>query len=246
MGNTEDYIYFSDEWSELTKIEVEIQAVAYQSLFNAFSENSIASITQKMELEKQLMDQKLLVQNNESERKELNSWILIGGLIAAMIIGILLFLRFKAIQSQKAIIKEIHLKSAKQEQEILKLKVENESKIVQALSLELEVKQGFSTSLLKELSQLEHISNPELKNIEIFIQNKLDIKSARAELQSKRGDLSSNFYTDISIKHPELTDMDLKLAAMIAINMSNKEIGISKNITDASVKKTKTRHLPIF
>jgi DNA-binding CsgD family transcriptional regulator len=241
LGNTKDQVYYSDEWVELTKVEAEVQAEAYKNLFNAYSENSIASITQQMELEKELIEQKLLVQSTESERKELNSWILIGGLIAAMIIGILLFLRLIAIQSQKAINKEMYLKSARQEQEILKLKVENESKNVQALSLELELKEGFSTNLLNELSKLDHISSPELKNIEIFIQNELSIKSARAELHTKMGDLSSTFYIDLSIKHPELNEADLKLAAMLVINMSNKEIGVSKNITTASVKKTKTR-----
>jgi len=194
-----------------------------------------------MEFEKELLDQKIVLQQKESERQQLSSWFLIAALVTAIVIGLLLFLRFKAVQDKKSALKEAHLNLARQEQEILKLKVENESQNVQALSLELEVKQAFSIGLIKELSQFEQISEPELKNIEIYIQNELEIKSARAELQNKMGNLSSTFYTDIKIKHPTLTDTDMKLAAMIAMNMSNKEIGVSKNITDASVKKAKTR-----
>jgi DNA-binding CsgD family transcriptional regulator/competence protein ComGC len=240
-GNKKEYIYYSEKWFNTTKSEVEIQQTAFQNLFDAFSKNSIVGISEQMELEKRILDQKLVIQNKESDREELNSWILIGGLMLAMIISLLLFLRYRTMSAQKEIIKEAHLKSVNQEQEILKLKVENESKNVQALSLELEFKQGFSKRIIKELDDLNQIQKPELKKIEIFIQNELDIKSARAELQNKMGDLSSSFYSNVNIKHPELTEPDLKLAAMIAMNMSNKEIGVSKNITDASVKKTKTR-----
>lgn len=241
LGHTKEYVNFSKKWLALTKFEIEIKNAAYQNLFDAFSKNSINSITKQMEFEKELLDQKIVLQQKESERQQLSSWFLIAALVTAIVIGLLLFLRFKAVQDKKSALKEAHLNLARQEQEILKLKVENESKNVQALSLELEVKQAFSTGLIKELSQFEQISEPELKNIEIYIQNELEIKSARAELQNKMGDLSSTFYTDINIKHPTLTDTDMKLAAMIAMNMSNKEIGVSKNITDASVKKTKTR-----
>ena len=241
LGQTKDYINFSKKWLALTKFEIEIKNTAYQNLFDAFSKNSINSITKQMEFEKELLDQKIVLQQKESERQQLSSWFLIAALVTAIVIGLLLFLRFKAVQDKKSALKEAHLNLARQEQEILKLKVENESKNVQALSLELEVKQAFSIGLIKELSQFEQISEPELKNIEIYIQNELEIKSARAELQNKMGDLSSTFYTDIKIKYPALTDTDMKLAAMIAMNMSNKEIGVSKNITDASVKKAKTR-----
>jgi len=94
---------------------------------------------------------------------------------------------------------------------------------------------------VNELNQLETITKPEIKAIEIFIKNELNVKSARVIIQEQMGELSGDFHNAISIKHPTLTDKDLELAAMIALNMKNKEIAISKNITPASVKKTKTR-----
>ena len=55
------------------------------------------------------------------------------------------------------------------------------------------------------------------------------------------GSLSSSFSTNLKLKYDELTDNDLKLASMIAMDMSNKEIAISKNISQDSVKKNKYR-----
>ena len=42
------------------------------------------------------------------------------------------------------------------------------------------VKQDFSEKLINQLGQIESLSKPEIKNIEFFIQNELDVKSSRA------------------------------------------------------------------
>jgi DNA-binding CsgD family transcriptional regulator len=55
------------------------------------------------------------------------------------------------------------------------------------------------------------------------------------------GDFSSSFYADLNIKHDNLTDLELKLASMVVMKMSNKEIAISRGITLESSKKAKNR-----
>ena len=124
---------------------------------------------------------------------------------------------------------------------LLKLKVKEESRNVQVLSHELLVKQDFSKNLMHQLEQIENISKPAIKNIEFFIQNELDIKSTRAHLQNQMGDLNSNFSTDLKLKHDDLTELELKLAGMVVMQMSNKEIALSKNTTLESSKKAKNR-----
>ena len=114
-------------------------------------------------------------------------------------------------------------------------------KNVQFLSHELLSKQDFSTNLIKKLDQIENITKPELKSVELFIQNELDIKSTRAMLQNQMGDLSSNFYNELKLKHPILSDIELKVAAMVVMNMFNKEIAISRNMETPSVRVAKNR-----
>ena len=55
------------------------------------------------------------------------------------------------------------------------------------------------------------------------------------------GDLSGDFYNLLKRDHPKLSDSDIKLAAMIVLNMTNKEIGISKNMTPDTVRNAKYR-----
>ena len=107
--------------------------------------------------------------------------------------------------------------------------------------MELIAKQNFSERVIEELSEIEGVSKTEMIAMELFIQNELEIKSTRAELEGEMGSLSGEFYNLLKINHPDLSDADVKLAAMIALKMSNKEIGISKNMTAETVRTTKYR-----
>ena len=126
-------------------------------------------------------------------------------------------------------------------QEILELKVKELKKSVQMLSHELIVKQNFSENLVQHLELLEILSDREIRNIEAFIKTELEIKSTGAHLQNLMGKLSSNFYNELKINHPDLIESELKLAGMVIMKMSNKEIGINKNTTWEGAKKAKSR-----
>ncbi len=195
----------------------------------------------QIETDKTVLNQQLTTQQNEKKQAQLRNGLIIMGLLSLSIIIVAFFLRYRVIQKKNALLREVQLIAAEKEQEILALKVKEENRSVQELSLELITKKDFSETVLKKLREFEQVSKSDLLNMEMFIQNELDIKSPRAALQDQMGELSSNFYSELKLKHPSLTDLDLKLAGMIAMKMTNKEIAISKNITPASVKKTKTR-----
>ncbi|MBL4704639.1 MAG: tetratricopeptide repeat protein, partial [Flavobacteriales bacterium] len=236
-GNEIEYNFYTNQWMELNKQEFKNKAETHQKLVHEYAANSLKHVTEQIETEKQLLAQKLIVRQKETEKNQLKNWLIIIGLTLVLSIAIFGFLRYRSILK----LKQAQLYTALKDQEILELKVKEESRNVQSLSLELQVKQEFSSSLINQLKQYENLTNSDLKNIEIYIQNELDVKSTRAQLQNQMGDLSSEFYNSLKINYPQLTEVDLKLAAMIAMDMSNKEIAISKNISTESVKKTKYR-----
>ena len=241
IGDKSSYKLYSEQWIELNKFHFQNQMGTHKTLIEQFNANALKQITQKIELEKQLVDQQLIIQQKVSEQKQLKNWTLIGFLLFTILLGLLLFLRFKAIQAKKTSIKDATLKLAIKEQEILTLKVQEENRNVQVLSHELILKQDFSSNLISQLSQLDNISKPELKSIELFVQNELDVKSTRGLIQQQMGELSNNFHLSLKIKHPDLSKSDIAFAAMIAMNMTNKEIGISKNMSTETIKTTKYR-----
>ncbi len=177
--------------------------------------------------------------NKETERAE--NLLIIVGLVAISIIISLLFLRFRSVQMKRSLLRQESLEAAKKEQEVLELKVEEENKNVQLLSLELNAKKEYSRAILERIKQEEILSEKGMKAIEFFIKNELDLKSTRVQLQNRVGNIKGDFHNALKIKHPSLSDSDLNLAAMIVMKMSNKEIAISKNMTTQTIRTTKHR-----
>ncbi|MFT5777363.1 MAG: DNA-binding CsgD family transcriptional regulator [Crocinitomicaceae bacterium] len=236
-GNESKFNSSLTKWMALNRSHFESQAEIHKDLIAEYSANSLRQVTEQMDTEKQLLNQKLIEQENEKVKSQLRKWIIVSCLVTIILIVFFFFWRAR----KKAHLKEIQLRLARVEENYLKLKVTEVNKNVQVLSHELLVKQDFSSRLMKQLDQLSTLSDSEIKNIELFVQNELNVKSTRAQLQNKMGTLSGDFHDALKIRHPKVTESDVALAAMIAMNMSNKEIGISKNMSTETVKTTKYR-----
>ena len=234
LGNRDKYQYHLHEWAVLIKKDSQSNLETNKILLAEYASTVLKQSTLQLETEKELLNQKLIIK--EQKAPEVNLILFVGALFIT-----LFFVFFWWRNRKKAILKEIQLNLTKKEQDLLALKVQEEIKNVQLLSLELQIKRNFSTNLIKQLDQLENITKPEVKNIELYIQNELDIKSTRALLQNQMGGLSSNFYNTLKIKHPELNESEIAFAAMIVMKMTNKEIGISKNMSSGTIKTIKWR-----
>jgi len=95
--------------------------------------------------------------------------------------------------------------------------------------------------VLNKLKDFDNISSSDLKSIDFFVQNELELKSTRAKLHHDIDKVGGKFFSVIQRKHQNLTEPDLKLATMVVMKLSNKEIAISKNITTESAKTAKNR-----
>lgn len=240
-GNLSGYKKYSKKYIELVEQESEMRLEANRELVKAHSQKSVSLVKDQMAAERELMDKEVQLLEEEQERKSQRNWFIIAGLVLLLVIVVLLFRKYRSDQQKKTQFKQVQLDLAKKEQEILVLKVQEESKNVQELSLELTVKNDFSRSLSKELQKLEGLSSSDRRHIEMFVQSEMDIKSTRAELQGEIGEIGRNFYRDLKIKHSNLSDTEIRLAVMIVLKLSNKEIAIKKNITPDSAKIAKSR-----
>jgi DNA-binding CsgD family transcriptional regulator len=193
-------------------------------LVRSYSKMAFKSYEAQRDTEIEMFNQTLIVKEKQERESRL---LLIGG--ALFIIFMLLLARAKYR-------KKIAIDLPKQ-----KLQIQEEIKNVSLLSHELITKKDFSVRLIGQLNRLETISKSELRNVEFFIKNELKVKSSIANLQNQMGELSSSFYRKLKMKHSNLTENDIKLAGMVVMKMSNKEISISKNISSESTKKAKSR-----
>ncbi|PCI94698.1 MAG: hypothetical protein COB15_13670 [Flavobacteriales bacterium] len=237
MGNSLKYEYYLQQWISFNKINTSDIIQTNEELIAEYTENSLQQVTLQMKIEKELLKQKLIIKEQEDSKTRLKYWLLTSGLLLLTSTMFFFFWRYR----KKSQLKETELKLAKKEKEFIELKMIEESKNVQVLSHELLVKQDFSATLIKQLAKLDNVSKPQIKNIELFIQNELDVKATRAKIQSKMGELSGSFHSNLKIKHPELSKSDVVFASLIAMNMTNKEIATSKSMSSDTVKTTKNR-----
>ena len=242
-GNKLKYEFYLNQWIIFTKTETASSIDNTQTLIEAYSANAIEQSLLQLETEKKLLNQQLVTKEllnkqlaSREQESRLQKWVLIAGALFIILVTFFFLSRYR----KSALLKDTLLKLANKEQDFLKLKVQEESRNVKLLSHELMIKQDFSNKSIDKLDQIEEHSQTRLKSIEFFIQNELDIKSTRAHLQNQMGDLSSNFYNELKLKHP-ITELELKVAAMVVMKMSNKEIALSKNTTIESSKKAKNR-----
>lgn len=240
-GNVTEYDYYAQQWMSLKKVEIEENRLRHKEVVGAYAANSLRQVTKQLEVERKLFEEEQASEKIKLENERLNKSLWIGALVTAILFILFFFWRYRSNQRKRTLIRETQLQLSKTEQEFLELKVKEETRNVKALSLELLVKQDFSMNLIEQLDQVEGISRADKTNIQLYIQNELDVKSARAQFEDQMGELSGAFYNKIKTEHPNLTKIDLKLAAMVVMKMTNKEIAVSKNITVESVSIAKNR-----
>ncbi len=228
-------------WSDYVKDQYENENKAEREFQSAFQSKILEQAYLQIQNEKALAKQKLAVLESERDSERLRSWLLISLAVGAAAIVFLAFWRYRSIHQRKAIIDKMQLDILEKEREILELRVAEESDSVKRLALELSAKKEFSGALMSKLREVEGLKDVDLRNVELFIQNELDVRSARAEVEQDLDEVSKEFYMNLKRSHPTLTEADLKLASLVLLKASNKEIAISRNITPNSVKITKNR-----
>jgi CheY-like chemotaxis protein/DNA-binding CsgD family transcriptional regulator len=114
------------------------------------------------------------------------------------------------------------------------------------LAIIIEQKNGFLESLQEEIqswkstkppSNFNKICNQFIAKIDLEINS----ETQWILLKTKINQLHNNFISKLQEAHPNLTQGDLKLASLIQINLSNKEISTNLSIETGSVEKKKSR-----
>jgi len=149
--------------------------------------------------------------------------------------------RIELIKEQEIKIAQQLIKFENEQKKLLEIKVKQRNKRINSQALELESKKQSASRIVKNLESSITISKSELLSFEIFVQNELEIKSIRGQIQTFIGDIGEDYIDNLKLKHPLLTDNEVKLSIMVLLKLSNKEIAISQNSTPNTIKTSKNR-----
>lgn len=229
------------------------QALAYQSevirLRDSLNQWETQNIVKRLEVEFEISekDRQLALVQKEKEVALLSNYLLWGtiGFLLLISAGMILFLR-KINKRDKALLQtQEALIMANEEKKRLKeahLQNELEYKESQLSALTLQMIQ--KNELLQELkTRLEEEKTAESSHhsLQKIIQKGLNQDKEWADFAAHFESINKNFYTRLKASYPDISPNEMKICALIKMNLSIKEMASILNISPDSVKTARYR-----
>ena len=224
------------------------------SIFNKSKDRSITEM--RVRFETDLKDAEIEALQKQKKFDQLTTWGLVAFLITILVIGILVFLRQKAVvqksrlqlemsrqanESQKAIA-AAQLETAASERSKLQLALDYKTKEISQLAMNIAKRHDFLASMDAELKELKkEMSMPKLKALSTTVSQTLNLENERKDFMIYIQEAQSNFFMKLDEAFPKLSDKDKRLCAMVKMGLSNKEIAAVFNIETSSVEVARYR-----
>lgn len=221
------------------------------SLLNEDANARLAEMRAQYETDKK--EQEILVLETENELQQARIIAVsssLGLIITISIIGVIWF----AVRKRKEIelleknklIAESEKKLAREELENSRLREENLQSELTNFALQIVEKNDFLEEVKSEMSEIRsEIKNQEALNhinkLGSKIYQNLMLNKDREEFEIQVDQVCEGFYKKLEIRFPDLTSQERRLAALLRLNLSSKEISGILNISPKSVDQGRYR-----
>ncbi len=229
-----------------------IQYKAYSdSVISESSREILIEQREKNEAEKREKEIELLASLNELQKTRV---VLISVILGStLLIVVLVFWRtiFKKrkeleLKEKDRQLSESKRKLALEELENEKLRSEHVQKELTNYALHIAEKNDCLEQVKEQIHSVKFDSDPtemrrELTRMEMKILQNITLNKDREELEFRVNQVCSGFFMELKERFPDLTERDERLAALIRLNLSSKEIASIFNIEPKSVEQSRYR-----
>ncbi|MBO6523512.1 MAG: tetratricopeptide repeat protein [Balneolaceae bacterium] len=229
-----------------------IQYKAYSdSVISERSREILIEERERNEAEKREKEIELLASQNELQKTRV---VLISVVLgSALLIAMLVFWRIIYKKKKELELKEkdhelseSKRKLAQEELENEKLRSEHVQKELTNYALHIAEKNDCLEQVKEQIHGVKFDSDPqemrrELTKMEMKILQNMTLNEDREKLESRVNQVCSGFFMKLVVQYPELTERDKRLAALIRLNLSSKEIASIFNIEPKSVEQSRYR-----
>ncbi len=256
------YYFLADYYRQISDFKTsltyyELSALYRDSINSESTRNKLVQMQTMYELDKKDQAIELLEQKNLVKQKWVIT-IVVGGLIIIFIIVYVLYLVSAKRKKEKALFKtknELHIKNedlnkeklekSKLIEEELKQSILYKSKQLSTHALHMIQKNSILQEIQNEVKDLSKkaITNekPRYKRISHQINQSLRADSDWDVFRLYFEDVNKNFFSYLKNINPDLTTNDLRLCALIKLNMNSKEMASVLNIAPNSIKSARYR-----
>lgn len=206
------------------------------SIYNRQTTNTISRLTTRYETEKkeqeiELQKQQITLLEQDREIKALWRNFLIVAILLVIIVAVLLLYLQRA-RSQR-------------DQKFLNQKIEFQSKELASYTINFIQKRNLFETLEESLLEIEKAAekdtSPKIRRIRQLVKQKDNIDKDWDEFKLYFENVHKDFFKVLKKKHPEISGTDLKLCALIKLNMNIKEMSAILGISPDSVKTARHR-----
>lgn len=227
-----DSIFSEEKATQIANLELEYQAAQQQQALK-------------------LREQQILLLQQQTKAERLLNILLISGIIAVLLLGYLFFryqqLRFK--KNQELAVREhelakIELENSQLREEELKQSLEFKNKELTAYTVNFIRKNELIEQLKEKLDALRSSlpeQSKELTPLYSLLQQTPGIDKDWEDFKRTFENVHHNFFGRLLEQYPDLTQSELRLCALICLNLSIKEMSSLMGISPDSVKTARYR-----
>ena len=236
MNDSEKALFYYEKYYTLRDSVVNMEKNAQIATL------SVQYETEKKEKELAISKEKILQFEQKDKISKLMQYIITGGLILLLIIGFLLYSRYKVQQE----LVESELKNQNLESQRLKKELEFKQKDLTNFALDISRKNEFSNKILEHLklinkSQDFEFRRKKVRELVLMASNHLKINDDIREFQMNVEQVNQDFFNTLEQRFPELTTNEKQLCGLIRLNLTTKDIASIKNISPKSVEMGRYR-----
>ena len=223
----------------------------YDTLQNEQSNNKLAELRTEYEVDKIEQEKALLEKENQLKSTRIIAVSSIFGFVLLLIVvGVLGFASRKRkeieLLEKDKIIADSKKQLAEEELANVRLREENLQKELTNYALHIVEKNDFLEEVKTEMADLRtdiksDIAIKHINRLGNKIYQNLMLNKDREEFEIQVEQACSGFFKNLEREHPELTNQERRLAALLRLNLSSKEISGILNISPKSVDQGRYR-----
>ncbi|MBN2683611.1 MAG: tetratricopeptide repeat protein [Bacteroidales bacterium] len=234
------------------------EAFDYLKLFNVYNDSlikenatkEIARLKNRFELlekekELKIKNQEIELYKKNEKISELNRMGLVFVIFFVVVIAFLIIInqrrrlkKNKLLQEKESALMSEKLRNADLERTHLETELEYKNQEITNFALHIVEKNEF---LEKLKSIAEQNSETESSQLKTLIAQNLTIEKEREEFRAQVEQINEGFFLKLNEQFPNLTKNEIRLAALLRLNLSSKEISTLLNISPSSVDMNRHR-----
>ncbi|MCR9174343.1 MAG: tetratricopeptide repeat protein [bacterium] len=245
---SEHFASYQKAWQDHDSLKEEIRL----DIEHAYVANALRIQEERLSNEQQLHERKMTLVREREKFDRFRSTIIILSIIVLSIV-VFVFLRRKIKNNKKDLalfslrneLAKEKLRTIELEKANLSSEVRLKNKDLTDFAIDISRKHELLQYLKQEIGSLKTIPNEKVsekvKDLLIYVNNQLIIDQNLIDFQNNIEKVNYEFFESLTEKYPSLTQTDRKIAGLIRLNLSNKEIAVIRGVSYKAAKISRYR-----